>query len=340
MKTIETLTILSNLSGVSGDETEVRDYLSDLLAKGRFETRVDSIGNLLVRKGQGRQKSKRIMLAAHMDEVGLMIMDFEKNGLLRFKAVGGIDSRVLVAKRLLVGMHELPGVIGSKPIHLQKQGEQNKPFRDNELYIDCGFKNREEASDYLRIGEYATFAVKCRVISKNALRGKAFDNRVGCLVLLSLLLEENGLSFDAAFTVQEEVGTRGAQIAAYTMEPDLALVVEATAASDTPGTEQELSSTILGQGPAISLMDSTVMVDRQLRTGLVRAADKAKVCYQYRRFTAAGTDGGAIAYSRSGVKTAVLSVPCRYIHSPHSILFQSDLQATIDLVRSWLEEQQ
>jgi len=280
------------------------------------------------------------MLAAHMDEVGLMIMDFEKNGLLRFKAVGGIDSRVLVAKRLLVGMHELPGVIGSKPIHLQKQGEQNKPFRDNELYIDCGFKNREEASDYLRIGEYATFAVKCRVISKNALRGKAFDNRVGCLVLLSLLLEENGLSFDAAFTVQEEVGTRGAQIAAYTMEPDLALVVEATAASDTPGTEQELSSTILGQGPAISLMDSTVMVDRQLRTGLVRAADKAKVCYQYRRFTAAGTDGGAIAYSRSGVKTAVLSVPCRYIHSPHSILFQSDLQATIDLVRSWLEEQQ
>jgi tetrahedral aminopeptidase len=338
MKTIETLTILSNLSGVSGDETEVRDYLSDRLAKGRFETRVDSIGNLLVRKG--RQKSKRIMLAAHMDEVGLMIMDFEKNGLLRFKAVGGIDSRVLVAKRLLVGMHELPGVIGSKPIHLQKQGEQNKPFRDNELYIDCGFKNREEASDYLRIGEYATFAVKCRVISKNALRGKAFDNRVGCLVLLSLLLEENGLSFDAAFTVQEEVGTRGAQIAAYTMEPDLALVVEATAASDTPGTEQELSSTILGQGPAISLMDSTVMVDRQLRTGLVRAADKAKVCYQYRRFTAAGTDGGAIAYSRSGVKTAVLSVPCRYIHSPHSILFQSDLQATIDLVRSWLEEQQ
>jgi tetrahedral aminopeptidase len=338
MKTIETLTILSNLSGVSGDETEVRDYLSDRLAKGRFETRVDSIGNLLVRKG--RQKSKRIMLAAHMDEVGLMIMDFEKNGLLRFKAVGGIDSRVLVAKRVLVGMHELPGVIGSKPIHLQKQGEQNKPFRDNELYIDCGFKNREEASDYLRIGEYATFAVKCRVISKNALRGKAFDNRVGCLVLLSLLLEENGLSFDAAFTVQEEVGTRGAQIAAYTMEPDLALVVEATAASDTPGTEQELSSTILGQGPAISLMDSTVMVDRQLRTGLVRAADKAKVCYQYRRFTAAGTDGGAIAYSRSGVKTAVLSVPCRYIHSPHSILFQSDLQATIDLVRSWLEEQQ
>jgi tetrahedral aminopeptidase len=338
MKTIETLTVLSNLSGVSGDETEVRDYLSDRLAKGRFETRVDSIGNLLVRKG--RQKSKRIMLAAHMDEVGLMIMDFEKNGLLRFKAVGGIDSRVLVAKRLLVGMHELPGVIGIKPIHLQKQGEQNKPYRENELYIDCGFKNREEASDYLRIGEYATFDVKCMAISKNALRGKAFDNRVGCLVLLSLLLEENELSFDAAFTVQEEVGTRGAQIAAYTMEPDRALVVEATAASDTPETEQELSSTILGQGPAISLMDSTVMVDRQLRAELVMAADKAGVCYQYRRFTAAATEGGAIAYSRCGVKTAVLSVPCRYIHSPHSILYQSDLQATIDLVRSWLEVQQ
>jgi tetrahedral aminopeptidase len=338
MKIKETLAELSNLRGVSGAEAEVRSYLSDRLAKGRFEARVDSIGNLLVRKGH--KKGKRIMLAAHMDEVGLMIMDFEKSGLLRFKAVGGIDSRVLVAKRLLVGMHELPGVIGSKPIHLQKPGEQDKPYRENALYIDCGFKNSEEASDYLTIGAYATFDVKCAAISKNALRGKAFDDRAGCLVLLNLLLEENGLAFDAAFTVQEEVGTRGAQIAAYTMEPDRALVVEATAASDTPETEQELSSTILGQGPAISLMDSTIMVDRQLRAELAMAADKAGVCYQYRRFTAAGTDGGAIAYSRSGVKTAVLSIPCRYIHSPHSILYASDLQSTIDLVRSWLEEQQ
>lgn len=207
MKIKETLSELSNLRGVSGAEAEVRSYLSDRLVKGRFETKVDSIGNLLVRKG--RKKGKRIMLAAHMDEVGLMIMDFEKNGLLRFKAVGGIDSRVLVAKRLLVGMHELPGVIGSKPIHLQKTGEQDKPYPENALYIDCGFKNREEASDYLTIGEYATFDVKCAAISKNALRGKAFDDRAGCLVLLSLLLEGNGLAFDAAFTVQEEVGTRG-----------------------------------------------------------------------------------------------------------------------------------
>ncbi len=338
MKITATLAELSNLRGVSGAETEVRSYLADRLEEGRLEIRVDSIGNLLVRKG--RKKGKRIMLSAHMDEVGLMIMAVEKNGLLRFKAVGGIDSRVLVAKRLRVGRHELPGVIGTKPIHLQKQGEQDKPYREDALYIDCAFKNREEASDYLKIGEYATFDVKCAAISNNALRGKAFDDRAGCLVLLSLLLEKNGLSFDAAFTVQEEVGTRGAQIAAYTMEPDRALVVEATAAADTPETEQELSSTILGQGPAISLMDSTVMVDRRLRTELTVAAEKAGISYQYRRFTGAGTDGGAIAYSRSGVKTAVLSIPCRYLHSPHSVLYESDLQSTIDLIRSWLEEQQ
>lgn len=338
MKIKETLAELSNIRGVSGAETEVNGYLVDRLEEGRFQVRVDSIGNLLVRKG--RKKGKRVMLSAHMDEVGLMIMDIEKNGLLRFKAVGGIDSRVLVAKRLRVGFHELSGVIGSKPIHLQKKGEQDKPFSDNSLYIDCGFKNREEASDYVKVGEYATFDVKCAAISKNALRGKAFDDRAGCLVLLSLLLEKNSLSFDAAFTVQEEVGTRGAQIAAYTLEPDRALVVEATAAADTPETEQELSSTILGQGPAISLMDSTVMVDRQLRKELTEVAEKAGISYQYRRFTGAGTEGGAIAYSRSGVKTAVLSVPCRYIHSPHNVLYESDLKSTIDLVRSWLEEQQ
>jgi len=338
MKIKETLAELSNLRAVSGAETEVSSYLLDRLEAGRFQLRVDSIGNLLVRKGS--KKGKRVMLSAHMDEVGLMIMDFEKSGLLRFRAIGGIDNRVLVAKRLRVGFHDLPGIIGSKPIHLQKKGEQDKPFNDNALYIDCGFKNREEASNYLKVGEYATFDVKCAAISKNALRGKAFDDRAGCLVLLYLLLEKNGLSFDAAFTVQEEVGTRGAQIAAYTMEPDRALVVETTAAADTPETEQELSSTILGQGPAISLMDSTIMVDRQLRTELAMAAEKAGISYQYRRFTGAGTDGGAIAYSRSGVKTAVLSVPCRYLHSPHSVLYESDLKSTVDLVRSWLEEQQ
>lgn len=338
MKIKETLAELSNLRGVSGAEAEVSSYLADRLEEGRFEVRVDSIGNLLVRKG--RKKGKKLMLSAHMDEVGLMIMDFEKNGLLRFRAVGGIDSRILVAKRLRVGIHALPGVIGSKPIHLQKKGEQDKPFREDSLYIDCGFKNHEEAAGYLKVGEYATFDVKCAAISKNAFRGKAFDNRAGCLVLLSLLLEKNSLSFDAAFTVQEEVGTRGAQIAAYTMEPDRALVVESTAAADTPETEQELSSTILGQGPAISLMDSTVMVDRQMRNELTVAAKKAGIIYQYRRFTGAGTDGGAIAYSRSGVKTAVLSVPCRYIHSPHSVLYESDLKSTIDLVRSWLDTQQ
>ncbi|MBM4235682.1 MAG: M42 family metallopeptidase [Firmicutes bacterium] len=338
MKIKETLAELSNLRGVSGAEAEVSSYLADRLEEGRFEVRVDSIGNLLVRKG--RKKGKKLMLSAHMDEVGLMIMDFEKNGLLRFRAVGGIDSRILVAKRLRVGIHALPGVIGSKPIHLQKKGEQDKPFREDSLYIDCGFKNHEEAAGYLKVGEYATFDVKCAAISKNAFRGKAFDNRAGCLVLLSLLLEKNSLSFDAAFTVQEEVGTRGAQIAAYTMEPDRALVVESTAAADTPETEQELSSTILGQGPAISLMDSTVMVDRQMRNELTVAAEKAGIIYQYRRFTGAGTDGGAIAYSRSGVKTAVLSVPCRYIHSPHSVLYESDLKSTIDLVRSWLDTQQ
>ncbi len=338
MKLKETLANLSNLNGVSGNEGEVRSFLLDYLDDRQFKVTVDSIGNLLVRKG--KQKGKKVMLSAHMDEVGLMIMDIRKNGLLRFKPVGGIDSRVLVAKRVKVGFHALPGVIGSKPIHLQKQGEQNKPFREESLFIDCGFQSRDEASEYVKIGEYAAFDVTCKPLGKAAFRGKAFDDRAGCLILLSLLLEKNGLSFDAAFTVQEEVGTRGAQVAAFTLEPEKALVVEATAAADTPETEHEASSTMLGYGPAVSLMDRTIMVDRQLRKELVNAAEKSGTAYQFRRFTGAGTEGGAIAYSRGGVKTAVVAVPCRYIHSPHSVMYESDLQGTIDLVRGWLEEQQ
>ncbi len=332
------LTELSNLSGVSGNEGEVRSYLLDRLGNGQLKVTVDSIGNLLIRKG--KQKRRSVMLSAHMDEVGLMIMDIRKNGLLRFMPVGGIDSRVLVAKRVKVGSCALPGVIGSKPIHLQKKDEQNKPFREESLFIDCGFKNRAEASEYVKIGEYAAFDVSCKTLGKAAYMGKAFDDRAGCLILLSLLLEKNGLSFDVAFTVQEEVGTRGAQVAAFTLEPEKALVVEATAAADTPETEQDASSTMLGCGPAISLMDRTILVDSRMRKELVTVAEKTGTAYQFRRFTGAGTEGGAVAYSRSGVKTAVVAVPCRYIHSPHSILYESDLKSTIDLVRGWLEEQQ
>lgn len=329
---------LSNLRGVSGNEESVRHYILDKLSGARVNTTLDTMGNLLVRKG--KNSARPIMLSAHMDEVGLMVVTIEKNGLLKFKPVGGIDSRVLVGKRVRIGKDGLPGVIGGKPVHLQKKKEQDKPFEADSLYIDAGFINGDEAGKYVAVGEYASFDAECVAFGDGFYRGKAFDDRAGCLILIKLLLEENDLSFNAAFTVQEEVGTRGAAVAAYTLNPQVAMVVEATAAGDTPDTEKEASGTVLGDGPAISLMDRTIIVSRKLRDEIAAVAEKASLPYQYRRFTGAGTEGGAIALSREGVETAVVSIPCRYIHSPQSVLKESDLNAALSLIRGWLELRQ
>lgn len=329
---------LCNLRAVSGNEGPVRRFILDKLAEVSVNTTVDTMGNLLVRKG--KSDNRPIMLSAHMDEVGLMVITIETNGLLKFKPVGGIDSRVLIGKRVRIGNDGLPGVIGVKPVHLQKKKEQEKPFDADSLYIDAGFMNSDEAKKYVAIGEFATFDADCLAFGDGFYRGKAFDDRAGCLILLKLLLENNDLSFSAAFTVQEEVGTRGAAVAAYALNPRIAMVVEATAAGDTPETGKEASGTVIGAGPAISLMDRTIIVSRKLRDEIVAVAEKASLPYQYRRFTGAGTEGGTIALSREGVETAVVSIPCRYIHSPHSVLKESDLKAAFSLVRGWLELRQ
>lgn len=330
---------LADLHGVSGNENEVRKYLLKKLSGFDGETAVDTMGNLLVRKGQTKNRPE-VMLSAHMDEVGLMIMAIQKNGMLKFKTVGSVDSRVLVAKRVRIGCEGVPAVIGAKPIHLQKEGEQKKPYDEDGLYLDAGFTKSEEAENQVKPGDYVSFDSYFTPLGDGFCRGKALDNRAGCFILLELLLENNGFVFDAAFTVQEEVGMRGAAVAAYTLKPQAALVLETTAASDTPETEKEASSTVLGAGPAISLMDRSVMVSKKMREELVKAAEKAGVPYQYRSFTGAGTDAGSISLSREGVQTAVISVPCRYIHSPCSILQESDLKETISLTRAWLEKRQ
>lgn len=329
---------LSNLSGVSGDEGKVRRAIAGLLRKHPLEISADSIGNLLVRK-EGRRRAAGVMLAAHMDEVGLMVVSVEKSGHLKFKAVGGIDSRVLVAKSVLVGPQGIPGVIGTRAVHLQKPGERKKPYEIEHLYIDIGAKNREEAEKHVRIGTYVSFDSTFMNIGDGCHVGKAFDDRAGCSVLLELLLDPGCPGFDAAFTVQEEIGLRGAQVAAYTLMPQKALALEGTAAADTPGTENENSSTMLGKGPAISIMDRSLMVDREILQGLIGAAESAGLNYQFRRFTGGATDAGAIALSGEGARAGVVSVPCRYIHSPRSVIKESDLKDTVSLVSRWLELQ-
>ncbi len=335
---------LSGIPGVSGNENEVRKYIRKALPS-RIKADVDYMGNLLVNKDfKGNssacfRKIPRIMLAAHMDEVGLMISSIEKTGHLRFKKVGGIDDRVLVAKDVLVGKDCVPGVIGAKAVHLQKEEERKRPYEVKSLFIDIGVQGKEEAEKLVQIGDYVSFDSSFKSMGDNCYMGKAFDDRVGCAILLEMLHDHQKElpPFQAAFTVQEEVGFRGARTAAYALNPEIALVIEGTAASDVPESKDHEHSTTLGEGPAITFMDQSVMVDRELMQRLVNTAEKNEIPFQFRRFTGGFTDAGAISLAREGTRTAVISVPCRYIHSPFSILKESDYRHTLELVRAFLK---
>ncbi|MCR3922298.1 MAG: M20/M25/M40 family metallo-hydrolase, partial [Firmicutes bacterium] len=291
----------------------------------------DTLGNLYVKKGTG--KKPRVMLAAHMDEVGLMVVGFEKSGLLRVIKVGGIDDRVLVSKPVVVGNSHVPGVIGAKAIHLQKPQERKKPIEIENLYVDIGVHSQDEAEKLVKVGDYVAFNSKTHEIGDNCLLGKAFDDRVGCAVLVELMKEDFDLELTAVFTVQEEVGLRGSGVAAYTVHPDVAFVIEGTSASDVVGTNEARHVTQLGKGPAVTLMDASFITPQFMLDLVVQTAEKLGIPYQFRRLTTAGTDAGKISQTHEGIPSSVISVPCRYIHSPASLINLDDYQNTIRLAK-------
>jgi len=336
----ENLQNLTELPGVSGNETRVRNTLKEKLAAGRLGYHTDVLGNLIVEKPGRRPGLPKVMLAAHMDEVGLMIQFIEQSGLLRLATVGSIDPRILVSQKVLIGANNIPGVIGSKAVHLQKPDERKKVLSMDELYLDIGASSREEAEKLVQVGDYAVFATKSREIAGGRFLAKALDDRVGCLVLLEALLNVTPLNYSlfGVFTVQEEIGTRGAAVAAQTILPDLGLALEGTSASDVPGVAEHLQSTVLGQGPAISLMDASLIADRELAAFLAKVAAERQLPYQYRRLTTGGTDAGSLALAGQGAKAGVISVPCRYIHSPAALVCLEDLEHTVNLVISFLEK--
>ena len=326
---------LSEARGVSGDEAAVRELILEEVRPYIDAYRIDSLGNLLVVKGRNKP-GPRVMLAAHMDEVGLMITRVEKNGLLRFAKVGGIDDRLLIGKRVRVGPDGVPGVIGGKPIHLDKKAGSVTPADD--LVIDIGATSREEAEKLVRPGHYATFDTAFGEFGQGCWKGKAFDDRAGCALLIELLRGEYDFPLYGAFTVQEEVGLRGAATAAYAIAPDLAVVLEGTTCADIPEAKPHGQSTRLGHGPAITAMDRTHIPPRWLVDRLAAAAERRGIPYQWKRTTFGGTDAGRIHLTRAGVPSAVVSVPCRYIHSPCAVMSQSDFRGAQELVRGFLED--
>ena len=327
---------LSEAVGVSGDEGDVRAILLDAVRGHVDEVKVDALGNVLAfQRGTGRQRL-RVMLAAHMDEVGLMVAGHDNDGFLRVRVVGGIDPRLLPGALLQVGSEHIPGVIGVKPVHLLKEEEGQRAPKVDDLVVDVGARGKDEAKRLAPLGTYAAFATRFRELGPTV-TGKAFDDRVGCAVLVELLRGER-FRFDihAAFTVQEEVGLRGARVAAYAIEPDCAFALEGTIADDIPKDKDVSPTTELGQGPAITVMDRSFIADRRLVRLLTGTAEALGIPYQIKQPGIGGTDAGAIQPAREGVPSVTVAVPCRYIHGPVALMSLDDFDNTARLMRESL----
>ncbi len=331
---------LTEASGVSGNEGEVRRMIERAIADRVEGCRVDALGNLIAFK-RGAGGGLKVMVAAHMDEVGLMITRIEKAGYLRFRKVGGIDDRVLLSKAVNIGEGKVPGVIGVKPIHLLKGEERRQVVKVEGMTIDIGVSSKEEAERLVKPGDYVAFATSYEELGESSeellsAKGKAFDDRAGCVILVELLREQYPFDFYAAFTVQEEVGLRGAKVAAYAVEPDFAFALEGTVADDLPKEKDVSPTTELGKGPAITIMDRSFIADKRLVKLLVETAEREGIPYQIKAPGVGGTDAGAIHLSREGVPSATVAVPCRYLHSPVSLIRLADLRHTIELMKAAL----
>ncbi len=334
---LETIKELCALSGISGREDAVRDYIIEKI-KGYAEYSVDPLGNLLVfRKGKNPAKNK-VMLDAHMDEVGLIVTSVTSDGYLRFAKVGGIDTRVMLGRSVRVGDKSLNGVVGIKPVHLvEKSAEADIPKTDD-LYIDIGAKTKDEALKLVGLGDAVCFADGFEEFGNGFIKSKALDDRVGCAILIEMIKNEPEYDLWFSFSVQEEIGTRGAQTAAYTLAPDYAIVVETTTAADISGVKDEKRVCICGNGGVVSFMDRRTIYSKELFDKAFEVAERKGIACQPKTFVSGGNDAGAIHKSRGGVKTLAVSVPCRYLHSPACVMKYSDVEESLKLISAMAEE--
>lgn len=328
---IKLLEKLSNAVSVSGEESEVRAIVMEELKDIADQIRTDALGNVLVTKKAKIDNPLRVMIAAHMDEVGFMLVDDEGEGLFKFEVIGGVDNRQLVGKPVLVGKDKTPGVIGAKPIHLTTAEERKKPIPLENLRIDVGPGN----STKCKVGDRATFATRFETWGPS-LVGKALDDRLGVATLIELVKNApEKIELLAAFTVQEENGLRGARVAAYSMNPDMAFVLDSTPANDLPVWDDEENGRYnvrLNRGPAIYRLDAHTLSDPRLIDYLVKIGAEFDIPYQFRQPGKGGTDAGAIHKQRGGIPSVSISVPGRYAHTAVLIARKADWKNTLALM--------
>ena len=333
---VNTLKTLCALSGVSSFEDEVRNYIIGRVSPYADSLRVDTMGNLIVFKKGTKSTGNKLMLCAHMDEVGLIVKSITDDGYLKFGCVGGIDRRVLLGKRVAIGDKRVTGIIGLKAIHMTTPEERRKVPKLDEYYIDIGVKDRESAEKLVTEGDCGVFVSDVVEFGDRMLKAKAIDDRVGCAVLVKLLEEELPMDCTFVFTVQEEVGTRGAFGAAFSVTPEIAMVLEGTTAADNPSLDESCQVCWPGKGPVISWMDGSAIYDRELFELLRSLADKHQVPWQMKHYLAGGTDAGAIQRTKCGVRVTGISAAVRYLHAPSSVASIADMENMLVLARLFI----
>lgn len=322
---------LCTCQGISGDEKSVAQIIKDEIKDYAESVTTDALGNIIVFKKGKNRAVKKLMISAHMDEVGLMVINITSEGFLKFDEVGGLDKRILIGKQVTVGPNKIKGVIGIKPIHLCKGDEAASIPSLGEMYIDIGANSITEALQYISIGDSINFISDFESNGKY-IKAKALDDRFGCYVLINMI--KNDLEYDTyfVFAVQEEVGLRGAQTAAYTVNPEFAIVVETTTAADLPEVDKTRRVCSLGSGAVISVMDRRTVYDKILVNAAFSVADETGVKAQYKCAVAGGNDAGVIHKSRGGVRTLAVSLPCRYLHAPSTVANIEDCESIIKIV--------
>lgn len=332
MKELEKLCLLD---GISGDEGQVRDYIISRI-KGKCEYHIDPLGSIIAfRKGR-KTPDKKLLISAHMDEVGFIVNYITEDGFLKITPVGGIDPRVVFGRRVRVGEEKLIGVIGAKALHHLDGDERSKAPDFPEMYLDIGAADKAQAQEHIMLCDSAVFVSDFVRFGKGMVGCKAIDDRAGCAIMLDLIDSELEYGTYFTFVVQEEIGLRGSTAAAYTVDPDIAIVLEATTAADIPSASGEKKVCCVGKGPVVSFMDRSTIYDKGLYRLAFDTAEKLGIPCQTKTMVAGGNDAGAIHKSRGGVRACGISLPCRYLHSPSCVISESDFENTVKLVKAML----
>lgn len=322
---------LCQIPGVSGNEGEVRTAILSEIAP-HCTTQVDRLGNIIAfKKGKNRPKNK-VAFSAHMDEIGLIITYIDDSGYLKFAPVGGIDSRILVGKTVFIGKNHIAGVIGSKAVHQQSADERKTPPESDKLFIDIGAKNQTEALEMVCLGDTAVFESHFLNLGTQLLAARALDDRAGCAMLIELLKSDAEYDFYCIFTVLEEVGCQGAVTAANAVQPDIAVAVETTTASDVAGVAEDKQVCHLGKGPVVSFMDKGTVYDKPLYEFILAEAQNHGIPAQVKAGVYGGNESRSYQTAAGGARTAAVSFAARYLHSAHCVISKVDIAPMLKLL--------